>query len=80
MEEKILEREESQSAGVGIEAERTDEFQELTEVEVADKVVICLGGHYENRISVRLRFRCIFRTQTLLLTGSLVSNGALTRR
>lgn len=47
MEEKILEREESQSAGVGIEAERTDEFQELTEVEVADKVVICLGGHYE---------------------------------
>ena len=40
MEEKVLEREESQSAGVGIEAERTDEYQELAKVEVADKVII----------------------------------------
>jgi hypothetical protein len=47
VEQKILEREESQSAGVGIEAERTDEYQELAKVEVADEVIIWVGGHYE---------------------------------
>ena len=40
VEEKVSESKEAESAGVSIEAERADDYQELTKVEVADKVVL----------------------------------------